>query len=212
MSINKIEDFEDKNILDEGNNLSWTNDIDILLAGWCDNAKCFEWMHTESNSLFAKRAKIFMITINLLTAFSGLSNVIAGGININGFQISWLFGGISIFVSTLNMLQDKLAYQQASVKHEKFASAWGIIRNKIEEIVSLPISARRDCKTFLRYIKADINQVSLDGNSLIPKEIRLACYNNFKDVVDFDIPDICGQMEHTKVYINKQKYTPLILN
>ena len=77
----------------------------------------------------------------------------------------------SIFVSSLNMLQDKLGYQQASLNHSKFASQWGIIRNKIEEIVSLPLSARRDCKTFLRYIKADINTASIEGNSMIPKSI-----------------------------------------
>ena len=31
--------------------------------------------------------------------------VITGGFSLNGFQLSWLFGGISIIVSTLNMLQ-----------------------------------------------------------------------------------------------------------
>jgi hypothetical protein len=191
--------------IDEGSDLSWSPSIDILLASLCDNAKCFEWMHAEAYSCYSKKARIFMISINLLTAFSGLSNVIAGGYNINGFEISWLFGGISIFVSTLNMLQDKLGYQHASVIHQKCSSSWGIIRNKIEEIVSLPMSARRDCKTFLRYIKADINQVSLDGNSIIPKDIKIACYNKFKDISDFDIPDICGNMEHTKVYINPEK-------
>jgi len=196
----KIEENE------EVENLTWSPMIDILLAKWCDNAKCFEWMHNESYSIYSKKAKIFMIFINLLTAISGLSNVIAGGYTINGFEISWVFGGISIFVSTLNLLQDKLGYQQASIIHGKCAFSWGIIRNKIEEIVSLPVNARRDCKTFLRYIKTDINQVTLEGNSIIPKQIRIDCYNKFKDIQDFDIPEICGNMEHTKVYIN---YEPL---
>jgi len=109
------------------------------------------------------------------------------------------------------MLQDKLGYQQASLNHNKFANQWGIIRNKIEEIVSLPISARRDCKTFLRYIKADINQASIDGNSLIPKSIRISCYDKFKNIPNFDIPDICGNMEHTKVFISvPSNYQPLL--
>jgi len=200
----------DENELEEIDGLIWDASIDTLLASWCDNAKCFEWMHTESFSLNSNKVKLFMICINLLTALSGLSNVIAGGYNINGFQISWIFGSISIFVSTLNMLQDKLGYQQATLNHNKFANQWSIIRNKIEEIVSLPVHVRRDCKTFLRYIKSDINQASIEGNTLIPKSIRIACYEKFKNIPNFDIPDICGNMEHTKVYINSHNYEVLL--
>ena len=64
------------------------------------------------------------------------------------------------------MLQDKLGYSQNAEVHRRLASQWGIIRNKIEEMLVLPPSARRDCKTFLKMIKADINQYCIDGNSL----------------------------------------------
>ena len=181
--------------------LVWDSNIDTLLAGWCDNAKCFEWMHSEAHSMYEKQSKEFMISINCLTAIAGLSNVIAGGITVNGFQIAWIFGGLSIFVSTLNILQDKLGYQQLSVVHSKLASAWSILRLKIEETVNLPYGGRRDCKTFLRYIKADMNQATMDGNALIPKSIRKECYNRFKMIPAFEIPEICGQMEHTHVFV-----------
>ena len=55
-----------------------------------------------------------MITINVLTTMSGLSNIIAGSYSIDGFQISWIFGSISIIASTLNIIQDKLAYRTAA--------------------------------------------------------------------------------------------------
>ena len=67
--------------------LVWTKEIDVLLASWCDNAKCFEWMHGETSIDYQKRSKIFMIVINILTAVCGLSNIIAGNIIINGFQL-----------------------------------------------------------------------------------------------------------------------------
>jgi hypothetical protein len=143
-----------------------------------------------------------MIVINLLTAVSGLSNIIAGNISINGFQLIWIFGSISILTSTLNILQDKLAYQPLAESHKKFASQWSIIISKIEEIVLLPPTGRRDCKTFLRYIKADINQVTIDGNNLIPKNIRDACYEKFKNVPNFELPEIVGVVSHTKIYID----------
>lgn len=187
--------------------LKWDSSIDTLLAGWCDNAKCFEWMHSEASSLYEKRSKVFMITSNCVTAVAGISNVIAGGTTLDGFQISWFFGGLSILVSTLNVIQDKLGYAQRSTAHIKAATAWSTVRSKIEETVTLPYSARKDCKTFMKYIKADINTATLD-NSMIPAHIKKECYERFKSIEKFDIPDICGQVEHTKIYMDLKE--PLI--
>ncbi len=184
--------------------LAWSPAIDDMLASWCDNAKCFEWMHTEAFALFDRRARTFMITINSLTALSGISNMIAGGFSVGAFQIAWIFGGISIVASTLNILQDKLGYQASGQLHKKMASEWAIIRSKIEEIITIPYAGRRDCKTFLRYIKTDMNQATIEGNSLIPRDIRVACYDKFKSVEKFNIPDICGQVEHTRVFIGEE--------
>jgi hypothetical protein len=52
----------------------------------------------------------------------------------------------------------------------------------------------------MRFIRDDIGKAAHDGNSLIPEDIRDACYEKFKDLPGFHIPDICGQMEHTKPY------------
>jgi hypothetical protein len=95
------------------------------------------------------------------------------------------------------MLQDKLGYQQIADQHKKYGSLWAQLTSKIEEMLSLPANARRDCKTFLKMIKADINEVSLDGNSLISDKVRDECYKKFKDIPNFDIPEICGKMYHT---------------
>ena len=186
--------------------ISWNPTIDHLFAKWCDHAKCFEWMHAESFDINYRSARRFMVTINVLTAIAGLSNVIAGNLTIPNttFQVNWIFGGISIGISTLNMLQDKLGYQQIADQHKKYASQWAQITSKIEEMLSLPANARRDCKTFLKMIKADMNQVSLDGNSLISDKIRDECYNKFKDIPNFDVPEICGKMSHTNTYNDLQ--------
>ena len=190
------------------NTLNWSPTIDQMLATWCDNAKAFEWMHTQAFSLFDKRSRSFMITVNCLTAISGLSNVIAGGYNVNGFQLAWIFGGLSIAVSTLNILQDKLGYMAPSHIHLKLASDWSSIKAKIEEVITIPYSGRRDCKTFLKYIRDDIGKATTGGNSIIPDHIRKECYEKFKDIQDFDLPDICGKVEHTKIFVSE----PLLVN
>ena len=171
-----------------------------MLAKWCDEAKCFEWMHIQAYSYFDKRARIISISSAVLTALSGFANVILGASTLNGFQFSWVFGGLSIIVSIIGILQDKLAYNRLSSEHRQFSSQWSIIRRKIEEELSIPPESRRECVTFLKYIRQDINQVSVDGNAQLPERIRVACFEMFKHVKDFDIPDICGDMEHTCVF------------
>lgn len=180
--------------------LSWNPTIDKHLAKLCDRAKCFSWMHNETCNIYKRKSRIFLIITNLLTAISGILNIIVKPDANSSFQPAWIFGTFSIFTSTINLLQDKLAYQQYALLHEKFAGDWSVIISKIEEIIIIPYESRKDCKTFLRYIKNDINQLSIAGNSKLPNEVRKLCYEKFKNIPNFDVPDICGQIEHTNYY------------
>jgi hypothetical protein len=183
-----------------GVSVSWDSQIDTLLAKWCDTAKCYEWMHSESFSICEKNAHIFLITINSITAVSGIANTVVGGLTINGIQCAWIFGGVSILISTLNILQDKLGYIQNAAIHKKLIAQWSAIRMKIEEVLSIPYSARKDCKSVLHFLRTDIRDAEREGSGLIGKYIRNSCYTHFKDVDNFDLPDICGKVEHTQIY------------
>jgi hypothetical protein len=179
----------------------WNPGVEYMLAGWCDEAKCFEWMHTEAFAYYDKRARALAVATNVLIAVSGVSNIMAGGVSINGFQLAWIFGSLSVLISIANMLQEKLAYLAKSIQHNYHGTQWGIIRRKIEEQLSIPPEARKECGSFMKYLRTDINQVSVEGNSMIPEFIRVACYAKFATIPEFDVPDICGKMEHTKIYV-----------
>lgn len=180
--------------------VGWTISVERMLVRWCDQAKCFEWMHTETYQYCDTRSKAIMIASNVLTAIAGLSNVIAGGSTVGGFQLAWAFGSLSILVSIANMLQEKLAYTTKATEHRQYSIQWGTVRRKIDEELSIPPESRKDCGTFLKYLRQDINQVSMDGNTKLPEFVRDACNEKFSKIPDFDIPDICGQMEHTQGY------------
>ena len=186
-------------------NLQWNQQIDVLLANWCDQAKCFGFMHNESYAMYNSKARKFIIVMTILSAVSGTSNIIAGGYTINGFQASWFFGGLSVLTSLTNILQDKLGYQQLSEAHKQYCSTWGIIRRKIEAELILPYNSRKDCASFLKLVRTDIDTISTHS-TIIPKEIRELCLTKFKDIPEFDVPDICGDLEHTQIY------TPLLSN
>ena len=179
--------------------VQWNLIIEKLLARYCDQAKCFEWMHNEAHSEYEKKSRSFIVFMTILNSFSGLSNIISGDQTISGFKLIWLFGSLSIFVSLFNLLQEKLGYATSSVEHKIYCSTWGTIRRKIDVELSVPRNSRKDCQSFMKMIQADINGVSNEGNTKIPQHIRNKCYNKFNSIPEFDIPDICGQIEHTIV-------------
>jgi hypothetical protein len=186
---------------DTSSTLEWGPTIDILLARWCDEAKAHEWMHTEAASTFGNRAHQMMIALNVLTATAGLSNVVAGGSVWGGFQSSWLFGSLSIAVSILTMLQDKLNYTKYATEHRLWAQQWSLIRRRIEEELTIPLPMRKSCYIFLKTIRNSINHVSIAGAQQIPETIRDACKKRFENIPDFELPEICGVAEHTRVYV-----------
>ena len=185
----------------EESHLQWCQQLDVMLANWCDQAKCFEWMHNESYSKYNTTSQHFIVFITILSSLAGTSNIIVGGQTINGFQVSSFFGALSILASLGNVLQDKLGYAQSAQAHKIYCGTWGQIRRKIESELILPYGSRKDAASFLKMIRTDIDQVSSDGASKIPKIIREACAKNFDKIPSFDVPDICGQLEHTQIYI-----------
>lgn len=184
------------------NAIQWSPSIESMLADWCDQAKCFEWMHTHAYDYYYTRSRIMVVCSNIFTAISGLSNVIAGGVTIGTFQLAYLFGSLSIVISITNMLQEKLAYASLATDFQQYSTRWGSIRRKIEEQLAIPPHVRQNCHTFLKYVRSDINQVSIDGNNKIPESIRNRCYQKFSKIADFDLPDIVGEMEHTQIYVS----------
>lgn len=190
--------------------VQWNRAIETLMANWCDNAKCFEWMHNEAYAMADRRSKILIITSNAVAAVGGLSNLITGGTTVGGFQLSWIFGSLAILVSITNMLQEKLGYTVLVEEFKHYSTAWGMIRSRIEEQLAIPPASRKDCGTFMKYLRQDMNQVSMQGSAKIPQSIRNACYAKFNKIPEFDLPDICGEMEHTRVYISGDYIPPSV--
>ena len=151
--------------------------------------------------------------MTVLSALAGTTNIIAGNQTVSGFQVSWFFGALGILTSLGNVLQDKLAYAQSAQQHKIYSATWGQIRRQMEAELILPYTQRKDASAFLKMIRTAIDQVSNDGAAKIPGKIRDDCAKKFSTIQNFDVPDICGQMEHTQVYIGPTtQTTPLLSN
>jgi hypothetical protein len=203
----RIASAKDYDELTQGN-IQWNSAIDTMLADWCDHSKCFAWMHTQSFQRYNTRSMVMSIGTNSFISLSGVANLIIGQTT-DSTTGSIIFGCISIFIGIVNMIQEKFAFAALATDFKRSAQEWGYVTRKIEEQLAIPYSGRKDCATFLKYIKQDINSIA-DTNSLIPEDIRVSCAKKFGAIKDFDIPDICGQMEHTAVYVSEVPIVPLV--
>lgn len=196
--------------------LQWSPSIDTMLANWCDQSKSFEWMNTEAYSRYSVRSTAMSITVNISIALSGVANLIVGTAQLSSTAVpsSTILGCVSIAISIISMLEDKFDWITMANNFKQASIQWSNVSRKLEEQLAVPPTGRKDCGTFLKYIKQDMTTVSAT-NYMIPKDIRTKCMEKFGKIPNFDIPDICGQVEHTSVYIPEPTSTlqvPLLSN
>jgi hypothetical protein len=196
--------------------LQWTPSIDRMLANWCDQSKSFEWMNTEAYSRYSVRSTAMSITVNISIALSGVANLIVGSAQLTNTVVPapTILGCLSIAISIISMLEDKFDWITMANNFKQASVQWSNVSRKLEEQLAVPSTGRKDCGTFLKYIKQDITTVSAT-NYMIPKDIRTKCMEKFGKIPNFDVPDICGQVEHTSVYAEPTTSTlqvPLLIS
>ena len=179
--------------------LQWTAQIDMMLANWCDQAKSFTWMHGQAYSRYSGRSAAMNICTNIAISLVGIVNLALASSQIEPMTTSIVTGSVSIGIGIVKMIQEQFNWTSLASDYKHSAAKWDHISRKIQEQVVLPYAGRKDCGTFLKYIKQDINEAS-DTNTIIPKDIRNKCNDKFSKIPSFDVPDICGQVEHTSVY------------
>jgi hypothetical protein len=179
--------------------LQWTAQIDMMLANWCDQAKSFTWMHGQAYSRYSRRSAAMNICTNIAISLVGIVNLALASSQIEPMTTSIVTGSVSIGIGIVKMIQEQFNWTSLASDYKHSAAKWDHISRKIQEQVVLPYVGRKDCGTFLKYIKQDINEAS-DTNTIIPRDIRNKCNDKFSKIPSFDVPDICGQVEHTSVY------------
>lgn len=187
---------------DNAAGLQWSPQIDKMLANWCDEAKCFEWMHSESYSRYSRRATVMTIGSNITISLTGIANLVLGVTVSDATTTSMIFGCVSIGIGVVNMIREQFGWTTLANNYKVSAKQWSEISRKVQEQLVIPPTARKDCATFLKYIKQDMTLAS-EHNSNLPKDIRQKCFEKFKSIPNFNLPDICGQIEHTAVYLEQ---------
>jgi len=122
--------------------LQWNGTVDKMMADWCDQSKCFNWMHTEAYSRYSKRATAMTISANIAISLSGIANLIIGSTVSDTSKTSMIFGCVSIAIGVVNMIQNQFNWPALANNFKSSAERWDVITRKMQEQLIIPYSGR----------------------------------------------------------------------
>lgn len=179
----------------------WESGIVALLENWTDNVKCYEWMHETAQARFSLVNIIIMSITGVLTTAAGLSNTVVSAMSDkSGFSASWIFGIMSVAQSFFMVFINEIGFKRRADQHGHYANEWRGLKFQLESELKRPVSSRADCSSFVNIIRKRMEQISNESDNMIPMTVRAACAKKFSVITDFDVPEICGDMEHTQAY------------
>lgn len=180
----------------------WTKEQERLMADWSDIAICYRWLHDRSDKTFHVKTLSISLPVIFLSTLSGFANIGVQAI-LNSEEekkyASFAIAGVSLMAGLLTTIGDRLRYAQLEESHRVAAIAWGKFQRLIAVELALNPDDRMDSLDFLKICRADLDRL-IEQSPPIPKESISLFENKFGKIKDLKKPDVCGALEHTRVF------------
>jgi hypothetical protein len=185
-------------------NNGWTKELEHLFAEWADKAACYRWMHERTGRIFYQSDQSLMFPIIILSTVTGAANFALGSVvndpTIKNYAQLGL-GGLSIISGILTTIANRLGYASGSEAHRTAAISWGKFNRLIGIELSLHPKERMDAFAFMKMFRVELDRL-IEQSPSIPENVIKAFIVEFKSATDVKKPDIAGELEHTKVFVD----------
>lgn len=182
-------------------NLEWTDNLEVLLARWSDEALSYAWLHVKSESKYRRLNYGFTIPIVVLSTLTGSINLAMSSMVPAEYSTvgNLATGALSIFTGILGTLLNFFKYAQFSESHRNASVQWHKFYRNIKTELALERICRKSAPTFYTAAKAEMDRL-LDSSPNIPSEITQKYRERADCTSDVELPDIIGNLHRTKVY------------
>jgi hypothetical protein len=181
----------------------WTKPQEELMAAWADIAACYRWMHDKSEKRFSHLNLSMSIPIIILSTLTGTANFgidsIVGDNPQHKKYASFAIGSVSLIAGVLGTLGNFLRFAQFQESHRVAGVSWGKFQRLVAVELALHPNDRADCMDFLKLCRAELDRL-IEQSPAIPPAIVNAFENRFGKMEEIEKPEICGDIDHTKVY------------
>ena len=180
----------------------WTTEQERLMSEWSDIAMCYRWLHDHSEKIYHKKTLWINIPVIVLSTLGGTTNFGIQSIfsdDTSKKLASFAIGGVSLFAGLLTTINNYLRYPQLEESNRVASIAWGKFQRLIAVELSLHPDERMDSLDFLKVCRADLDRLIEQSPPIPPQAIQLFEFR-FGSIKELKKPDICGALEHTRVY------------
>ena len=187
-------------------NNGWAREQEELMADWADIAACYRWLHSRSEKKYNRYNMGMTIPVIILSTLTGTANFGMGslfGDDTKGAKSATLaVGGISLIAGLLTTLNNFLRFAQQSESNRVASISWGKFQRLLAIELAIAPLDRTLAQDFLKMCRNELDRL-IEQSPQVPDSILEEFQKKFGAVKNLRKPDICGDIQHTHIYIDK---------
>jgi hypothetical protein len=182
----------------------WTKEQEFLMAQWSDVASCYRWLHDRSEKKYSKLNMSITIPVIILSTLTGAANFAVGSfippdaVDIKNYVAAGL-GGLSIGAGIMTTLGNFFQFAQKSESNRVAGIAWGKFQRLVSVELAIHPDNRIEAMDFLQICRQDLDRL-IEQSPPITDDVIKQFEEEFKEIPNLKVPDICHGIEHTRVF------------
>ena len=181
--------------------------LELLLKKRAEHAQALFWAHNHAAKWCATWDTRIAVGSIILGLFSGAGAV--GADSLLPFQGSTtLLGVVSLAVSTIQAVNNKLAFAKRSESHRVSSLAYQQVYTKLNVQLSMPRHERIKAKDLLDWLTAETERL-IEVEPTFPEQTKKEFHKKFSDLKDYAMPPLLNGLENIQVIHTATAETPI---
>jgi hypothetical protein len=163
---------------EESKNILWSNQLEIIICNWADQAQCYQWLCYNSHLRYSRLQATFSIPTIIFSTVIGAASFT----NISGNFSQYLpivIGSVNITIGIFTTIQQYFKISEYNENFRICSRAWDKYAREIQLELSKTPDQRKECGLFLKKTSEDFERL-METTSDFPDDIIGLFIRTFK--------------------------------